>query len=160
MNIFRKKKMKNIFIIGCSRFGAMLADTFCQQDYPVTVLDHDENAFSKLPYSFCGLKQCAEAADLEDLQEAKIDQADEVYVLTKDDCTNMLCALMIHFHFPDKRILVRLNDSSRQIALYNTTIEAICPDEICLEKSTLMTRINSEILSASPAETEKRRMRV
>ncbi|MEY8381191.1 NAD-binding protein [Ileibacterium valens] len=77
----------------------MLADRFCQQGYPVTVLDHDESDFCKLPYSFCGLKQRAVAVDLEDLQEAKIDQASEVYVLTKDDCTNTLCALMIYSVF-------------------------------------------------------------
>ncbi|WP_289220343.1 hypothetical protein [Ileibacterium valens] len=55
---------------------------------------------------------------------------------------------------------MRLNNSSHQMAFYNTTIEVICPDEICLEKSTLMTQISSKALSSSQTETEKWRTRV
>ena len=104
------KKTQGVFVIGCSRLGSLLADTLYAQGRCVTVLDHEEEAFRKLSFSFGGMKQRLEATDLEELKEMDFRQAEEVFVVTEDDCTNVLCALLLNTLYPSLHILVRLRD--------------------------------------------------
>lgn len=134
------KKTQGVFVIGCSRLGSLLADTLYAQGRCVTVLDHEEEAFRKLSFSFGGMKQRLEATDLEELKEMDFRQAEEVFVVTEDDCTNVLCALLLNTLYPSLHILVRLRDMSRQAVLEDTQIEVICPDLLCLQQcSSLIT---------------------
>ena len=116
------KKTQGVFVIGCSRLGSLLADTLYAQGRCVTVLDHEEEAFRKLSFSFGGMKQRLEATDLEELKEMDFRQAEEVFVVTEDDCTNVLCALLLNTLYPSLHILVRLRDMSRQAVLEDTQI--------------------------------------
>lgn len=86
------------------------------------------------------MKQRLEATDLEELKQLDFRQADKVFVVTEDDCTNVLCALLLNTLYPSLHILVRLRDMSRQAVLEDTQIEVICPDLLCLQQcSSLIT---------------------
>ena len=49
--IFNKKntKKKNAIIVGCGRFGSRIAGDLSLEEWDVTVIDNDRNAFRLLP---------------------------------------------------------------------------------------------------------------
>ena len=72
--IFNKKntKKKNAIIVGCGRFGSRIAGDLSLEEWDVTVIDNDRNAFRLLPSFFGGSTILSYATDLEKLEEAGI----------------------------------------------------------------------------------------
>ena len=70
--IFNKKntKKKNAIIVGCGRFGSRIAGDLSLEEWDVTVIDNDRNAFRLLPSFFGGSTILSYATDLEKLEEA------------------------------------------------------------------------------------------
>ena len=68
--IFNKKntKKKNAIIVGCGRFGSRIAGDLSLEDWDVTVIDNDRNAFRLLPSFFGGSTILSYATDLEKVQ--------------------------------------------------------------------------------------------
>lgn len=114
-------------IVGCGRLGANLANTLSDEGQDVLVIDQDKSSFRKLSLSFGGLTLEGDGTDFDVLQEAQIDQADVVVVVTNNDNANVMIAQIAHEIFHVKRVIARLYDPERECVYREFGIDTICP---------------------------------
>lgn len=122
-----KRDMTYIVIIGCGRLGANLANTLSDAGENVLVLDKNKDAFHKLSPSFGGLAVTGNGMDLDTLQEAEIEKADVVVVVTNNDNVNIMTAQIAREIFKVKRVIARLYDPERECVYQEFGINTICP---------------------------------
>ena len=84
------KKSKNAIVIGCSRLGANMAGTLCQEGYHTVIVDKDSSAFQKLTEQFNGIEIKGDATDIATLEKVGIKEADMLIACTQSDNVNSL----------------------------------------------------------------------
>lgn len=128
MKLFSAKDFSEYFIIiGSGRLGANLANTLSDEGGNVLIIDKDKNAFRKLSPSFGGLAVTGDGTDFDVLQEAQIDKADVLVVVTNNDNTNVMIAQIAKEIFKVKRVIARLYDPERGCVYREFGIDTICP---------------------------------
>ncbi len=128
-----KKKEYYIVIIGCGRLGSRIASLLSSQRHSVVVVDRDENALQALSYEFSGFTILGEATELDTLKNAKLDKADIALVLSPDDNTNIMIALVAKEYFSTPRVIARVYDPNNLEVFSQFGIEIICPTLLAVE---------------------------
>jgi trk system potassium uptake protein TrkA len=128
-----KKKEYYIVIIGCGRLGSRIASLLSSQGHSVVVVDRDEDALQALSYEFSGFTILGEATELDTLKNAKLDKADIALVLSPDDNTNIMIALVAKEYFSTPRVIARAYDPSNLEVFSQFGIEIICPTLLAVE---------------------------
>jgi trk system potassium uptake protein TrkA len=105
----KKRKVKLVVIIGCSRLGAQIAILNSESNANTVIIDQDAGAFKKLGQSFAGQKIEGNAEEKSILDKAKVTEATEVDVVTGDDD---LAAMILHF-YDVPHIIVRIHDEDK-----------------------------------------------
>lgn len=124
---FSKSNNNYNIIIGCGRLGANLANTLSDEGADVLIIDQDKNAFRKLSPSFGGLTLTGNGSDFDVLEEAQIQRADVVVIVTNNDNANIMIAQIAKKNFHVKRVISRLYDSERECVYHEFEIDTICP---------------------------------
>ncbi|MEA5137378.1 MAG: TrkA family potassium uptake protein [Candidatus Fimivivens sp.] len=129
MNLFTEKQRNNEYtiIIGCGRLGANLANRLSDEDGDVLIIDKEKDALRKLSPSFGGLSITGDATDFDVLQEAQIEKASVVVVVTNNDSTNIMVAQIAREMYKINRVIVRLYDLDRECVYREFNIDTICP---------------------------------
>lgn len=136
MSIFKKIKKEHIIIVGCGRFGSTIVEMLTEQNKSVAIIDIDENAFLKLSPSFNVLSIIGDGTDTDLLEIAGTKNADILIASTNDDDTNIMIAQIAKQVYHIQTVIVRINDSSKEISFNDMNIVAIYPailsaDECC-----------------------------
>lgn len=114
-------------IVGCGRLGGNIANTLSDMGEDILIIDKREDAFRKLSPSFGGMTMVGDAADIDCLRDAQIQDASTLIVVTDDDNTNILIAQMVKDFFYTEHVITRLYDPERQCVYDELGIETICP---------------------------------
>lgn len=131
MNIFKSNKDQSYtIIIGCGKLGANLAQSLSDENKNVTIIDTKKESFNKLSPNFGGLSVLANGTDIDVLKDVNIDKASSVIVVTNNDNTNIMIALLAREMFKVKHVLARLYDPEREVVYKNFGIETICPSTL------------------------------
>ena len=134
MHFLKREKSQNIIIVGCGRLGSSLATMMSEQNRNVTILDIDENSFRKLSSSYGGFTLEGDGADIDHLAYAGANLADVLIAATNDDDTNIMIAQIACQVFGIKTVLVRIYDTSKQVAYDDMNIISICPANLSIEE--------------------------
>ena len=128
MKLFEtKKKNDYVIIIGCGRLGANLASTLSDDGGNVLIMDRSRDSFRRLSASFGGLSIVGNGTDLDDLQEAQIQNASTVIAVTNNDNTNIMVAQIARDMFHVDNVIARLFDPERESVYQEFGIKTICP---------------------------------
>lgn len=123
----------NVFVTGCGKIGAALADKLSEQGHDVVVIDYDENKFENLSDNFSGLTFCGVPIDADVLTKAGIRDCDALFAASSDDNTNLMVAQLAKTVFGVKKVVVRVSDSAKE-ALYNSFgYNTICPTNLTVD---------------------------
>ncbi len=121
-------KSLKITVIGCGRLGSILASHFSQQGHNVVVIDRDKSAFEHLTEEFSGFAIYGDAAEMQVLQEAKLEQADCAIVVTGKDNLNIMVSQLAKTIFGVPIVLTRILEPAREeiyqklgLTIINTT---------------------------------------
>jgi trk system potassium uptake protein len=114
-------------IVGCGRLGANLANALSETQGSVLIMDKNKDAFRKLSPAYGGLTVAADAMDLDALQDAEIDKADTVIVVTNNDNVNVMVAQLAREVFKVPEVIARLYDPDREYVYREFAIATICP---------------------------------
>ena len=139
-----RKHEHNVLVLGCSRLGASLASLCSQREESVTIVDQNEAAFVKLSPNYDGLKACGNVTDMDDLSMVHVKEMDQIFVTTNDDCTNVMCALLLRECNEHAKIFVRLIDPERKQVMDGYAIETICLDDLWVERCSSVLQKESE----------------
>lgn len=119
-------KSKGIIIVGCSPFGAALANSLYNKGHKVVVLDKDRESFRYLPEEFGGSEMEGDPTDPSVLKEAGIERAGMFIAATQDDNSNLLISQIASRIFQVNQVYARLDDTSRSRLITDTPIKPIC----------------------------------
>lgn len=120
MSEIKNNKNRNLFIIaGGSRLGANMASIMSKHKKDVVLIDVDSNAFLKLHPDYSGYTIEGDAADINILKKAEIEDAYVLIAATDDDNTNLMISKIakVIFHVPF--VIARM---------YSTDIEEIASE--------------------------------
>ncbi|MDJ0746289.1 MAG: TrkA family potassium uptake protein [Xenococcaceae cyanobacterium MO_167.B27] len=107
-------KFLEITVIGCGRLGSILASHFSQQGHNVVVIDRDKSAFEHLTEEFSGFAIYGDAAEMQVLQEAKLEQADCAIAVTGKDNLNIMVSQLAKTVFDVPIVLTRILEPARE----------------------------------------------
>lgn len=99
-----------VAVLGCGRVGSGVARELTSRDVEVTVVDHDPEALERLGEGFRGRKVLGSILDREILNEAGVDHADAVAVVTGSDQVNAVLALAARRLLRVPTVVARLYD--------------------------------------------------
>lgn len=116
-----------VIIVGCGRLGSMLANRLSGLGSNIVVIDRDKAAFDNLSTEFSGFQISGDAAELDVLRRAKIDQADCLLAITRHDNVNLMIAQVAKTVFGVSRVVARVFDPSREEVYRRFGVETICP---------------------------------
>jgi len=142
-------KRHTIVIVGCGRLGARLANKLSREGSYIIVIDSSPAAFSSLSADFSGFRIEGDATRLSVLREARLDKADFVVAMSRDDNVNLMIAQVARTVFQVPRVLVRVIDPDREelAAQYvRLGIETICPTQVAAER--FLQAIDEAVVSA------------
>lgn len=123
----------NVFVTGCGKTGAALADRLSDQGHDVVVIDSDENKFENLSDNFSGLTFCGVPIDADVLVKSGIRDCDALCAASNDDNTNLMVAQLAKTVFGVEKVIVRVSDSEKE-ALYNSFgYNTICPTNLTVD---------------------------
>ncbi|MCF7804946.1 MAG: TrkA family potassium uptake protein [Candidatus Marinimicrobia bacterium] len=118
---------KYIVVIGCGRLGSLLANRTSKAGHSVVVVDTEKRAFEKLATGFSGFRIEGNTTELAVLKKAKLDQADVVFVTTRDDTINLTVAQIASRIFSVPKVVARVFDPEREEIYHTQEIETISP---------------------------------
>ena len=116
---------KGVMIVGCSPFGAALANTLYHKGHKVVVLDKDRESFRYLPEEFGGEQMEGDPTDPRVLVDAGIERAELMIAATRDDNSNLLISQIASSIFKVKRVYASLDDTSKSRLITDTPITPI-----------------------------------
>lgn len=119
-------KSKGVIIVGCSPFGAALANSLYSKGHKVVVLDKDRESFRYLPEEFGGSELEGDPTDPSVLKEAGIERAGMFIAATQDDNSNLLISQIASRIFQVNQVYARLDDTSRSRLITDMPIKPIC----------------------------------
>jgi trk system potassium uptake protein TrkA len=122
-----------ILIVGCGRLGSSLANRLSGLGHSVFVVDRDESAFDKLSIEFSGFRITGDAAEMETLQQARIQQASCVLVTTRRDSVNLMVSQVAKTIFGVPKVVARVFDPARETVYQQFGIETICPTALTVD---------------------------
>lgn len=125
--------VKKIFIIGIGKLGASIAKELSCKGEDVVCVDKQAEAFNKLD-DFCGFTQVGDALDLAFLEQIDIKSSKAVIITTNDDDVNIFLAHECFFLLSIKNIYIRLWDTDKSKLIQYTSIDAIYPFNLSLDK--------------------------
>lgn len=122
-----------IIIVGYGRLGSLLARRLSQAGSNVVVIDKREKVFDQQSPEFSGFQITGDAAELEVLRQAKIDQADCLLVVTNQDNLNLMVAQVAKTMFNVPKVIARIYDPAHEEIYRQFGIETICPTKLSAE---------------------------
>lgn len=128
------RKNRSILIAGCGRLGGSIAGALSEQGYKVTVIDHDEESFRKLPPAFSGFQIVGDATDLDVLVKAGIKDTDILMATANRDNVNLMIAQIGSVIYEVKQVYLRLYDMEKQKLVEGLNIHPIFPAKLSIEE--------------------------
>ncbi len=123
----------NIFVTGCGKIGAALAQGLSEQGHDVVVIDHDENKFENLSDNFSGLTFCGVPIDADVLIKAGIRDCDALCAASNDDNTNLMVAQLAKTVFGVGKVIVRVSDSEKEALFSTLGFTTLCPTNLTVD---------------------------
>lgn len=120
-------KNEYIVVVGCGRLGVYLANRLSRQGHSVVAIDNNEAKFARLSSEFSGFRLEGDGAELAVLQRAKIQEADRLIAVTREDNVNLAIAQIAKSVFGVSEVVARVNDPQREAIFRELGIRTVCP---------------------------------
>ena len=124
------KNSQYIVVIGCGRLGSLLAGRLSAQGHSVVVIDQREATFGNLSSEFSGFQVVGDAVELATLRQAKVDKANCLVAVTREDNVNLMVAQIAKIVFEIPIVMARVFDPAREAIYREFEIETISPTQL------------------------------
>jgi len=99
-----------IIIVGCGRSGSRLANQLSEEGHDVVVIDKDKQSFQRLGSLFNGITYQGNGTDRELLEEAGVQKANGIALVTNSDTSNAMVAQIAKKIYQVKRVIAKIYD--------------------------------------------------
>jgi trk system potassium uptake protein TrkA len=119
-----------VVIVGCGRVGARLATALSAAGHNVVVVDNNAAHFRALPPDFSGFTIKGDAADRDIMRQSKVEQADALVAVTRDDNLNLLVSQTARVLYSTPVVLARCYDPEREDVYRALGVETVSPTSL------------------------------
>lgn len=123
-----------VVILGCGRVGARLATQLDRTGHDVTIIDRNQDSFTRLDANYSGAMVLGTGIDEDVLRKAGIEQADAFVAVTNGDNTNAMAAQIAQHVFKVQRVVARLYDPIRDETYRTLGLETVSPTNIGVQR--------------------------
>src|SRR3979411_1811020 len=120
-------------IIGCGRVGSTVELQLLPEDWGGTLVDHNEDALSRLGENWPGAFVVGHGMDVDLLRTAGIEEADAVVVATDGDNTNIVISQVAQKRFGIECVVARILDPARADFYAARGLRTVCPTKTAIE---------------------------
>ncbi len=127
------KKKDLTIVVGCGKLGARVASEIYSSNANganVIVIDHNEEAFSRLDSSFGGMTVVGDGCDFDILEKAEIATANCVIVATGFDNNNIFIGQVAKKRYDVDKVIVRILNERLKPIYEEMGIQTICPTDL------------------------------
>lgn len=129
----KKNEPLQIVIVGCGRFGSLLANRLSANGHSLIVIDNNSDAFESLSTEYSGFRIEGDATEFSTLKKAKTSQADIFIASTSDDNINLMVAQIAQKICKVPHVVARIFDPKKEDTFREMGLETICPTNIAAE---------------------------
>jgi trk system potassium uptake protein TrkA len=122
-----------IVIVGCGRYGSLLANRLSSLGHSIIIIDRRNDAFKALSAEFSGFTITGDASELSILRAAKIDTADCLLSMCNEDTLNLMVTQTAKYVFGVPKVIARVYKPSYESIFRKFGIEIISPIQLALE---------------------------
>ena len=130
----KKDDLEYVIIVGCSRFGANIANVLSLSGKDVIIIDLDEDSFRKLSQDYSGFKLIGDATDIDVLINAGINKATMLVAATNDDDVNIMISQISKVIFNTKKVISRLYDDDKEVVYKDFNITLLRPTSLTINE--------------------------
>jgi trk system potassium uptake protein TrkA len=116
-----------IFILGCGRLGAALAQSLDQKGHDVTVLDIRTDAFARLGQDFGGRTVQGDGLEIDVLEKAGLPGCDVFVACTSGDNRNLTASQFAMVQFGVPKVISKVSDPLRGQIYEEMGVHTISP---------------------------------
>ena len=116
-----------VIILGCGRVGALLAQQLDQAGHDVTIIDRNQDAFSRLGPDYGGQMVLGTGIDEDVLRKSGIEQCDAFVAVTNGDNTNAMAGQIAQLVFRVPHVVARLYDPVREETYKTLGLATVSP---------------------------------
>ena len=127
-------KNRRAIIIGCGTLGATIANTLCEKNYQVTIVDKSEKSFAELSPNFSGFTKAGDGTNLEFLELIEIRKASLVVAVTDDDNANSLIGQIACKICKVPEVIIRFADAKKEHLIEGYPIKVIYPFDLMMDE--------------------------
>lgn len=146
--------------MGCGRVGIFLTQELHAAGHQVSVIDHNEHAFDRLPPGFEAKTVVGVGFDHEVLEEAGIKEADAFVAVSNGDNSNIVSARVAREHYHVPAVIARIYDPARADIYERLNIPTVATTRWGVKQMLLMLTHTREEIKESLAGGDLLRMRV
>ncbi len=132
--IGQRKETLRIVILGCGRVGARLAMQLDAAGHDVTIIDRNQDSFTRLSPDYGGAMVLGTGIDEDVLRRAGIEGADAFVAVTNGDNTNAMAGQIAQLIFKVPHVVARLYDPVREETYRTLGLETVSPTNIGVQK--------------------------
>lgn len=114
-----------IIIVGCGRLGSFLANKLSSDGHSVVIVDIDKSKFENLSAEFSGFTIEGDAIESAVLKQAKIDKADAMISVTREDNANLMISQIAKKIYNVPKVMCRIFDTRQEGVFRQLGIETI-----------------------------------
>lgn len=116
-----------VFILGCGRMGAKLANDLEAKGHEIIVLDRSSESFARLGPDFKGQKVHGDGLDIDVLLDAGVSVADVFVACTSGDNRNLTASQYAREIFAVPKVISRVSDPLRGAIYAEMGLQTISP---------------------------------
>lgn len=125
---------KNTIIVGCGRFGSYLANSLSANGALVTIIDKHKEAFRALSNDFSGFTIEGDAAEIENLELARIREVVMFIAASPRDNLNLFVSRVARALFSVSEVIARIDDPELEPLCRGLGIRPFCPTTVAVER--------------------------
>jgi trk system potassium uptake protein TrkA len=119
-----------VVVLGCGRVGSRLALQMDAAGHDVTIIDRNQDAFTRLGPDYGGQMVLGTGIDEDVLRKAGIEQADAFVAVTNGDNTNAMAGQIAQLVFRVPHVVARLYDPVREETYKTLGLAVVSPTNI------------------------------
>lgn len=122
-----------VVVVGCGRLGSTMATQLSINGHQVVIIDRNESAFEKLDEAYSGFRVVGDAAEINTLRQARIEEATTLFAISTYDNLNLMVAQVAHTVFGVETVVARVYDPSREAIYEEFGIRTISPTRLATQ---------------------------
>lgn len=122
----------HVVIVGCGRYGSLIANRLSAVGHDVVVIDDQELAFKNLSAEFSGFTITGDASELSVLKKANIKNAECLLSMCNEDTLNLMVTQIAKIIFAVPTVIARVYNPCYEPMFRKFGIDLVNPIELAV----------------------------